>query len=230
MYVDEEEAWRCPKHRSRRRPIGVCPTCLRERLSNLCPDCASLRPCGCCASTTTTSSSSSSSSFSRLFYGGESSGGVGSVGRVSNLINSEPSFRRSSSTAVSIFRSRLRYADDLDAACHDNVGRGFPGSRTSRATLFWGIFRRDTSRRSGGDFGELAACNGGERVRVEGGREPDVRAMEKPSRMMMRKSRSVAATWSRAGAVARSSSSGKGWNWYFPSPIKAFRQPKAAVA
>ncbi|KAK4794995.1 hypothetical protein SAY86_012989 [Trapa natans] len=234
MYADQEEVWRCPKHPSSHRRSGVCPTCLRERLSNLCPDCASLRPCGCCASTTTTPSSSSSSSFSRLFHGGDSSGGVGSVGQVSNLIYSDPSFRRSSSAAVSLFRSRPRYANELDAACHDNGCRGSSGSRTSRATSFWGIFKRDKSRRSGGGFEESARCNGDERMRAEGGaRETVERAAEEPSRRMLRKSRSVAMTWSRAaaGADARSSSSsssGKGWSWYFPSPIKAFRQPKAA--
>ncbi|XP_016651028.1 PREDICTED: uncharacterized protein LOC103336887 [Prunus mume] len=62
VYVDEEEVWKCPKHPSKRRKSGICPVCLRERLVILCPECANVRPCGCCATATTSSSSSSSSS------------------------------------------------------------------------------------------------------------------------------------------------------------------------
>ncbi|KAM2691299.1 hypothetical protein EV2_005715 [Malus domestica] len=83
VYVDEEEVWKCAKHPSKHRKNGICLVCLRERLVILCPDCANVRPCGCCA---TTSSSSSSSSCSR-FPGGD---GV----RVSKILESEPSFQR----------------------------------------------------------------------------------------------------------------------------------------
>lgn len=43
----EEEAWKCPKHPSKKRrtTTGVCSICLRDRLSKLCPHCANVRPC-----------------------------------------------------------------------------------------------------------------------------------------------------------------------------------------
>ncbi|KAG6396928.1 hypothetical protein SASPL_143087 [Salvia splendens] len=80
VYVEEEEVWKCPKHPSKRRRSGICPTCLRDRLGNLCPICHNARPCPC------------SSSFSR----------------VSNLIDGEPSFRRSRSLAVPFFRNTAK--------------------------------------------------------------------------------------------------------------------------
>ncbi|KAH0641680.1 hypothetical protein KY290_033279 [Solanum tuberosum] len=62
-YYNEEEAWKCPKHPSKKRrtTTGVCSICLRDRLSELCPICAKVRqPCSsnCAASTTSLSSSS----------------------------------------------------------------------------------------------------------------------------------------------------------------------------
>ncbi|OWM64150.1 uncharacterized protein LOC116193189 [Punica granatum] len=233
MYVDEEEVWKCPKHTSKRRRSGICPTCLKERLNSLCPDCANLRPCGCCASTTTSSSSSSSSSFSRFFSGGGDNGSAGSVGRVSNLIESEPSFRRSRSVAVSLFRSRSRYANDLGAGHQGNGERGSPGSRGSRTASFWGMFRRDKSRRSGGGFEETVSCNGEEIRRTEDKGGADVAAASKAAEdqsRMMRKSRSVAVTSNYGGGDLRSAGGGKGRGWYFPSPIKAFRQSKVSKA
>ncbi|EYU44077.1 hypothetical protein ABFS82_05G072000 [Erythranthe guttata] len=77
-YVEEEEVWKCPKHPSKRRRNGICPTCLRDRLVTLCPDCHNPRPCACAAASTTSSSS----------FGGE------------------PSFRRSRSVAIPFLRSR----------------------------------------------------------------------------------------------------------------------------
>ncbi|KAF3660968.1 hypothetical protein FXO37_13135 [Capsicum annuum] len=46
-YYIEEEAWKCPKHPSKKRRIttGVCSICLIDRLSQLCPYCANVRPC-----------------------------------------------------------------------------------------------------------------------------------------------------------------------------------------
>lgn len=62
VYYNEEEAWKCPKHplKKRRTTTGVCSICLRDRLSELCPICAKVRPCSssCAASTTSLSSSS----------------------------------------------------------------------------------------------------------------------------------------------------------------------------
>lgn len=68
-YYIEEEAWKCPKHSSKKRrtTTGVCSICLRERLSELCPNCANVRPCSSnCAATAT-----SLSSFSGKIDGGE---------------------------------------------------------------------------------------------------------------------------------------------------------------
>ncbi|KAJ6830625.1 uncharacterized protein M6B38_353175 [Iris pallida] len=97
----EEDLWKCRKHpcpSARRRISGVCPSCLRDRLLRLCPDCANLRPCPC------PTSSSSSSSFSSISSSVDPprssvSGAIGAVGRVSSLIEIEPSFQRSRSVA-----------------------------------------------------------------------------------------------------------------------------------
>ncbi|CAN0905373.1 hypothetical protein LINGRAHAP2_LOCUS23625 [Linum grandiflorum] len=85
-YVDEEQVWKCASHPSRRRRIGICHRCLRERLTALCPDCADVRPCSC-------SSSSSSSS---------------------SIENAEPSLRRSRSLAIPFLRSSSRHPAGID--------------------------------------------------------------------------------------------------------------------
>ncbi|CAH8254317.1 unnamed protein product [Arabidopsis lyrata] len=107
--MDEDGFSQCSKHFSKRGYFsggGVCPFCLYERLSSLCPDCAHDLPCSCssrAAVSFSPSSSSSSSSFS-IFAGDVSFtfSGVGSVGRVASLIECEPAFRRSKSMAVPI--------------------------------------------------------------------------------------------------------------------------------
>ncbi|KAI6702414.1 hypothetical protein NL676_011550 [Syzygium grande] len=234
MYVDEEEVWKCAKHPTRRRRSGICPKCLRERLDGLCPDCASLRPCSCCASATS-SSSSSSSSFSRFFGGdsggggggGAGGGGGGAVGKVSNLIDSEPSFRRSRSVAVSFFRSRSKFVRDLDADIGIGVGVGVgdgdgphqrPAESPHRTPSFFGLFRRDKSRRPGAEDAERP-----------GGGESDAAAAaaaaEEERRTMMRKSRSVA-VMSNPLPLGGGAASAKGRSWHFPSPMKVFRQSK----
>ncbi|XP_042451802.1 uncharacterized protein LOC122036516 [Zingiber officinale] len=101
--LEEEAEWRCRRH-SLRSPSGVCSACLRDRLLCLCPDCHSLRPCGCSPSSSSSSSSSSSeaagsSGTGRWTAGGEA--GLGPVGPVSLLIESEPAFRRSRSMGLS---------------------------------------------------------------------------------------------------------------------------------
>ncbi|KAJ6946801.1 hypothetical protein NC651_001488 [Populus alba x Populus x berolinensis] len=173
LYVDEEEIWKCLKHPSKRRRTGICHVCLRERLSSLCPDCASARPCTCYA---TTASSSSGTTSSSSFHCFSSASGIGSVGRVSNLIESEPAFRRSRSLAVPFLRSK------------PSADHSYNNHKTSSS--FWSLFK--------------------------GGHDEE-------RRRMMRKSRSVAVTSeSRGSDVRRSSKGGKGW--YFPSPIKVFKQ------
>lgn len=156
LFVDEDEAYKCSKHPSKRRRTGICPTCLRERLLALCPECGNLRPCFCCA-TSSSSSSSSSSSLSRFAVG----------------IAGEPSLNRSRSMAIPFLRSRSRFSagdcTDESPALH----------RSSSTRSFWSMFKASGRSRGGDDV-----------------------------------------------AAAPAKSKGKGW--FFPSPIKVFRQAKAA--
>lgn len=106
--VEEEEYGKCRKHPSSTR-AGVCPICLTNRLILLCPDCAHLRPCACLHPSTDSSSSSSSSASSSFSFSythfSKSGASVGAVGRVSFLIDREPSFRRSRSAAFHFIRA-----------------------------------------------------------------------------------------------------------------------------
>ncbi|KAH1161177.1 hypothetical protein GLYMA_01G017800v4 [Glycine max] len=215
LYLDEEEIWKCPKHPSKRRRSGICHICLRDRLVTLCPDCANVRPCSCYA-TSSSSSSSSSSSFSRF------SGASDSVGRVHNLIEREPGLRRSRSMAIPFLRSRSRFSGggggdrvlDLDSA---RESPAMNGSRSARS--FWSMFKSQKSSRHGGGEQEWEA----KKILAE---ERDGDGSINP---VMARSRSVAVT-----AVARVSGDGelrprtKGKGWFFPSPMKAFRQSKVS--
>ncbi|KAJ4958257.1 hypothetical protein NE237_025368 [Protea cynaroides] len=120
--MDEEEIWKCQKHPLNRRRTGVCPICLRDRLLQLCPDCANLRPCSCCNSSH--SSSLSSFSLSSSIDVPKSSAGieVQTVGPVSNLIDCDPAFRRSRSTTFSFIRRRPSNKDAV-ALIPPAVGR-----------------------------------------------------------------------------------------------------------
>ncbi|KAJ4728673.1 DUF740 family protein [Melia azedarach] len=195
LYVDEEEIWKCQKHPSKRHRSGICPTCLRDRLKSLCPDCGNVRPCACCP-VTSSSSSSSSSSFSRFSVSGvENFGaGIGTVGRVSNLIESEPAFRRSRSVAPAFLRSKSKFVEKVDAVGNE-VNKE---NRNKTTSPFWGWLK-------GGSNNNNKSKRGGD--------------AEEERRMMMRKSRSVAVTTSDYGKS-------KGGKWYFPSPIKVFRQSR----
>lgn len=202
IYVDEGEIWKCLKHPSKRRRTGICHVCLRERLSSLCPDCASVRPCTCSATTASSySGSSSSSSFHRL----SSASVIGSAGRVSNLIESEPAFRRSRSVAVPFLRSK------------PSADHGYNNHKTSSS--FWSLFKGGHGNRSMREQFERRNV-----VVLKEEEEPARKVNEdEERRTMMRKSRSVAVTSeSRESDVRRSSKGGKGW--HFPSPIKVFKQ------
>ncbi|KAF3560450.1 hypothetical protein F2Q69_00013919 [Brassica cretica] len=116
--MDEDCFSQCPKHFSKRGFIGVCPFCLHERLSSLCPDCATDIPCSC-------------SSRAAVIFAGDitfSFPGSGSVGRVASLIECEPAFRRSKSMAVPIKPDTV-----------DDSGSGIePARGLSRKTVsFW---------------------------------------------------------------------------------------------
>ncbi|XP_044465684.1 uncharacterized protein LOC123195885 [Mangifera indica] len=197
IYLDEDEVWKCRKHPSKRHRSGVCPTCLRDRLSSLCPDCANERPCACRAITVSSSSSSSSSSFSWFSVsGGENfSAAIGTVGRVGNLVESEPAFRRSRSMAVSFLRSKSKYVENLDLVGNE-VNKE---SRSQTTTVsFWRWLKggnKNSKSRRGGD-------------------------VEEERRVMMKKSRSVAIT------ATSDYGKSKGPKWYFPSPIKALRRSR----
>ncbi|KAH0882997.1 hypothetical protein HID58_059093, partial [Brassica napus] len=150
---------------------GVCPYCLHERLSSLCPDCASDLPCSC----TPRASVDVDVPFAD----------VGSVGRVSSLIECEPAFRRSTSMSVPFLRSTKPEPVEKTGS---NLGPG-------RGRSLWRLFRGESRSKTG--------------------------------TMMMRKSRSVAV--SDAGELLSSSPApvtSKGNGWYFPSPIKVFRQSR----
>lgn len=109
-WCDGEEGFRCRRHPSWRRN-GVCVYCLRDRLLRLCPDCARARPCTCSVPPPPPSSSFSASSSSSSFSSSDFAPplpplhrGIGAVGRVSELIETEPAFQRSRSAAFSFLR------------------------------------------------------------------------------------------------------------------------------
>ncbi|KAK7252484.1 hypothetical protein RIF29_36456 [Crotalaria pallida] len=211
MYTDEEELWKCPKHPTKRRRSGICPTCLRDRLSALCPDCAKVRPCSCV--TSSSSSASSSSSFSRFSFAGD---GVGTVGRVYSLIESEPSLRKSRSMAIPFLRSRSRFSgvggdSDGDGGVRDSPAPN--GSRSARS--FWSMFKSQKSTREEQGFEAkkvLMEVNDGDLSR----------------KAVMARSRSVAVTSVSGTGDGELRGRTKGKGWFFPSPMKAFRQSKAS--
>ncbi|XP_014520215.1 uncharacterized protein LOC106777188 [Vigna radiata var. radiata] len=213
LYLDEEEVWKCPKHPSKRRRSGICPTCLRDRLATLCPDCANVRPCSCYA-TSSSSSSSSSSSFSRLPAGSAS---VGGVGRVHNLIDQEPGLRRSRSMAIPFLRSRSRFSGGADRGLDLDSARDSPalnGSRSARS--FWSMFKTQKSTRAGAPEQEWEA----KKILAE---ERDGDGSVNP---VMVRSKSVAVTAVSGDGELRPRTKGRGW--FFPSPMKAFRQSKVS--
>ncbi|XP_010540788.1 PREDICTED: uncharacterized protein LOC104814447 [Tarenaya hassleriana] len=195
----DDDVWQCLRHPSKWRRSGVCPICLHERLSSLCPDCAHSLPCSCSSRAAVSPSSSFSSSSSSLFsYPGVSGVGldgeeapfvgIGSVGRVASLIECEPAFRRSKSMAVPFVGS-----SNPDPNPETGSGKGRDGKTVS----FWRMLL--------GKRGEAKTASS--------------------AAAMMRKSRSMAvpdAGESRFSPAA----TGKGKGWYFPSPIKVFRQSR----
>lgn len=199
FYVDEEEVWKCPKHPSKRRRSGICPICLRDKLITLCTDCGNVRPCECCPAP-----SPSPSLFSKFSGSRRGGNGLGDVGRVSNLIDSEPSFRRSRSLAVPFLRTRVAETDFCDWRPPQPAG----ATRSNKTPSFWSVFKTPKSKKAEG---------GGDEVEVD----------EEEKRRMMRRSQSVGLPFlSRFGGGDVRSGSRRGW--HFPSPIKAFRQTKMA--
>ncbi|XP_010538365.1 PREDICTED: uncharacterized protein LOC104812742 [Tarenaya hassleriana] len=136
----DDEVWQCMRHPSKWRRSGVCPICLHERLSSLCPDCAHSLPCSCRSrAVASPSSSSSSSSFSLFSYPGDSDvagdapfTGIGSVGRVASLIECEQAFRRSKSMAVP-----FSGPGNSDPITETGSGQGM----SKKTASFWRLFR-----------------------------------------------------------------------------------------
>nr|XP_043607733.1 uncharacterized protein LOC122579601 [Erigeron canadensis] len=222
LYMDEEQVWKCPKHPSKRRRSGICPTCLRERLITLCPECANTRPCSCCrhdSSTLSSSSSSSNSSSSFSIFQFSRGGslrapdtGAGETGRVSTLIESEPAFRKSRSLAVPFLRSRSKYVDNDQEFINNNNKPPLILPPVSRKKInFWSVFKVSKNKKC-----DMHSDNDDHKSNTT--------QDEDYSTMMMRRSRSVA-----VGGADRDSNFSpavKRRGWYFPSPIKAFRQSK----
>ncbi|KAK8518497.1 hypothetical protein V6N13_027969 [Hibiscus sabdariffa] len=206
FYVDEEKVWKCAKHPSKRRRSGICPVCLQNKLASLCPDCAHARPCACSA---TSCSSSSSSSFSCFSTAGDFSD-VGTVARVSNLIETEPAFRRSRSLAIPFLRMKPESLSEKNDTPASND--------KSKTPSFWSMIKgssTNTSKRFGSEDHHL-------------------REVEKESAAtaMMGKSRSVAvavAVTSHSGTGdPKTSTTTKGKGWYFTSPMKVLRQSRVS--
>ncbi|CAL9079709.1 unnamed protein product [Musa textilis] len=131
-----ETGWKCWKHPSQPRH-GVCSACLRDRLRRLCPDCANVRPCRCFPSFSSSSFSSLSSSELAIHSG---RGGDGAVGPVSQLIESEPAFRRSRSVPFQFLRSRSAASSVSDVAPLPRPGGG---KRSALLRAFWRVPARE---------------------------------------------------------------------------------------
>ncbi|ESQ52132.1 hypothetical protein EUTSA_v10017262mg [Eutrema salsugineum] len=169
---------KCSRHDlSKRRFVcggGVCPFCLHERLSSLCPDCAHDLPCSC------TPRASVSAGEGDVPFAG-----IGSVGRVANLIECEPAFRRSMSMAVPF----------LWSAKPEPVSETGSDLQPGRGRSLWRLFRGN-------------------------------RGVTKPKDdTIMRKSRSVAVSDAEEVLFSPTPVTSK---WYFPSPIKVFRQSRVS--
>lgn len=196
-HMDEEEIYKCPTHPSKRRRIGICPTCLRDRLNTLCPNCANTRPCECCPAPTSASTSSSSSTFS--LFSGVSSG------------DTEPTMRKSRSLAIPFLRSRSKYAPNLEFTAEKPPLPSAPSNKNIPATGSGGSSRGKTSL--------LSMFKKSKKVGEEVEKEKEEESNKKSNdfMLMMKRSRSVSvALISRAGE----SKAAKTRGWHFPSPFK----------
>ncbi|KAK1324661.1 hypothetical protein QJS10_CPA01g02922 [Acorus calamus] len=192
--LEVEEPLKCRKHPSH-DGRGVCPFCLKSRLALLCPDCRHIRPCNC-GSSSSAASVSASSSASNSSIGRPSVSEIGTVGKISALIDSEPSFQRSRSAAFQRSRSAaLQFVRSRSVAA---VPR--PPENRKRPSLF-SFFKAEKPTK-------------------------EAPAAERVSQS------------SRSAGIPRCSDAGegsdgdvrlKGRGWYFPSPIRVFRQRKSAM-
>lgn len=178
----------------------------KRRRRGVCPNCLKDRLASLCSDCATARPCSCSSASSAAVSSSSSSSfsrlsRVGSVGRVFNLIDSDSVLRRSRSLTIPIFRSKPEN-------CSERNEFNGNGKRLS----FWSVFKR--KRRSDGEERDQGA---------------ESKIAEEERRRMMTKSRSVAVGVTSeldGGGMKSKSAAVKGRNWYFPSPIKAFRQSR----
>ncbi|XP_076902780.1 uncharacterized protein LOC143557632 [Bidens hawaiensis] len=232
FYMDEEQAFKCHKHSSRRRKTGICPKCLRDRLLTLCPECANTRPCTCSPIPTDTSPSSSSSpapfslfSFSR---GGSRhvTGTTNCSGDACPLPNhheGDPSLRKSRSVAISFLRSRSRHVGNVGCDNNNNNNNPLPPKVSRSKINFWSMFSKSKRSDIVHDDGVVEDMNikSDDMMVVD----DDDDNNNNNSSMMMR-SRSVAVGAGNRLAPVISKQRG----WYFPSPINAFRHSKSPLS
>ncbi|CAN6461078.1 unnamed protein product [Victoria cruziana] len=213
---------RCRKH-PYQPVIGVCAYCLSDRLRLLCPDCAAPRPCKCllssgASSSENLSSSSVSSSFSSSFDHPNhppSGDGIGAVGRISNLIDAEPPFRRCKSSRVpgiSFIRSRSRVSQRWS---DEPVPISAPTGPRKKWSL-WSFLLPDRSKKEPKPPPEKT----GPAVT----RLPRSRSVGVSYSIYSFKSTAAPAGAGDGGGGV--SASGKGRGWSFSSPIRVFRQTK----
>ncbi|KAK9076570.1 hypothetical protein SSX86_004904 [Deinandra increscens subsp. villosa] len=198
FFVDEEQVWKCPKHPSKRRSTGICPSCLRERLLTLCPECATNRPCSC--NPLPPPSTSNSSSIFLFRFSGRRDGflppaDTDGSGK-SNITETEPAFRKSRSLAAPIGDGYDREFVEVEKKRLTNVSRNF-----------WSVFKLSKTKKY--DSNNLND-------------EESNKSPEDYSRMMRSRSVAVAAGDGFSPAPA------KRRGWYLPSPMKAFRQTKTS--
>ncbi|KAL4199750.1 hypothetical protein AMTRI_Chr03g52810 [Amborella trichopoda] len=141
----------CRKHPNQ-KGNGVCPICLRNRLSRLCPDCGATRPCPC-SSAAPSSSSSSFCSFSSSFSSSDlskSGTGIGAVGRISTLIDKEGAFSRSKSSRSAhspIFRSKTA-GDSISQPKNGEEKISRPKSaEETKSGSFWKFWRSSKKKK-----------------------------------------------------------------------------------
>ncbi|PPD67291.1 hypothetical protein GOBAR_DD35838 [Gossypium barbadense] len=127
-------------------------------------------------------------------------------GRGSNLTGREPTFRRSRSLAVRFLLSKPERLSEKNESA----------SGKCKTPSFWSMFK--ASKKS-------------KRYESEDRRreEEKARIAEEERMRMMRKSRSVLATSHSGIGISKLSPSTKAKSWYFPSPMKVFRQTRGLV-
>eukprot|EP01018_Ginkgo_biloba_P034814 Gb_27726 [translate_table: standard] len=244
----EIEAWEAFETRCRRHPsqisTGICPLCLKERLSRLfCPDCGEQRPSSCSCSEASTSSSSGDC----LKKNNDGSVEVGSVGRISFLIESDrPDLDPSKPDAI-LF---LRRSKSAVPATRRTVLESKPYTPKSPAKKrsFWSFLYFKKRKNPGEREAESTHNPKMDSVRVEEklvksksvavgrrsfsgygylwDKSPSTQAFCAPVRALeetdVKGLNGIVCEVSQPPNNSRS----RGWSWSFTSPIRAFKHSK----